>query len=313
MIDRKYEGLKKYKIVFVGNDKTGKSSLIKRFKDDSFEPNYLATIGTDFISKQLSASHLGSPIFSIWDTSGQQRFRCMIESYLRQSLVVVITYDITNRVSFLAVEDWIKEIHNAKAEQAVIVLVGTKADLIDQRTVTTEEAQAFAKKHNISYREVSAKSGYGIVDLFEKDIVSLLTIQNAMPYPDLQQRIKSLKEKYPKDKTVEAITDILRTGLSQPDPQAFFNAHFTTGKSNNLRTHLNTLAYRWRSILTSVLNVVIAVLQKVCAGVHALGYCLGLARQQTTAYPAFYACGEKQAAKNLCNDVLETVRATPRV
>lgn len=86
----------KVKVVFLGEQSVGKTSIITRFVYDSFETSYQATIGIDFLAKEVS-SHERRVRLQLWDTAGQERFRSLIPSYIRDSGVAVIIYDITSQ------------------------------------------------------------------------------------------------------------------------------------------------------------------------------------------------------------------------
>jgi len=91
--------LAKYKLVFLGDQGVGKTSIITRFMYDSFDKNYQATIGIDFLSKTMYLEDRTVRL-QLWDTAGQERFRSLIPSYIRDSSVAVIVYDITSKCSW---------------------------------------------------------------------------------------------------------------------------------------------------------------------------------------------------------------------
>jgi Ras-related protein Rab-6A len=91
--------LRKFKLVFLGEQSVGKTSLITRFMYDSFDNTYQATIGIDFLSKTMYLEDRTVRL-QLWDTAGQERFRSLIPSYIRDSTVAVVVYDITNSNSF---------------------------------------------------------------------------------------------------------------------------------------------------------------------------------------------------------------------
>ena len=103
--------LTKFKLVFLGEQSVGKTSLITRFMYDSFDSTYQATIGIDFLSKTM---HLDDQTvrLQLWDTAGQERFRSLIPSYIRDSNVAIIVYDISNSKSFNQVGKWITVSHS---------------------------------------------------------------------------------------------------------------------------------------------------------------------------------------------------------
>merc|ERR1719287_363956 len=98
--------LSKYKLVFLGEQAVGKTSIITRFMYDTFDNNYQATIGIDFLSKTMYLEDR-SVRLHLWDTAGQERFRSLIPSYIRDSSGAIVVYDITNRASFEGVNTWL--------------------------------------------------------------------------------------------------------------------------------------------------------------------------------------------------------------
>ena len=139
------QALSKYKIVFLGDQGVGKTSIITRFMYDSFDKLYQATIGIDFLSKTMYLEDRTVRL-QLWDTAGQERFRSLIPSYIRDSSVAVVVYDITNRASFLNTSKWIEDVRNERGNDVIIVLVGNKTDLTDRRQVSVEEGEDKAQK-----------------------------------------------------------------------------------------------------------------------------------------------------------------------
>lgn len=165
--------LAKYKLVFLGDQGVGKTSIITRFMYDSFDKNYQATIGIDFLSKTMYLEDRTVRL-QLWDTAGQERFRSLIPSYIRDSSVAVVVYDITNRASFLNTSKWIEDVRNERGNDVIIVLVGNKTDLSEKRQVSVEEGEEKSTKEGIMFIESSAKAGFNIKALFRK-------LANALP------------------------------------------------------------------------------------------------------------------------------------
>ncbi|KAI7897715.1 ras-related protein rab-6A-like protein [Cokeromyces recurvatus] len=159
--------LKKFKLVFLGEQSVGKTSLITRFMYDTFDNTYQATIGIDFLSKTMYLDDRTIRL-QLWDTAGQERFRSLIPSYIRDSSVCVVVYDITNKNSFLNTSKWIDDVRAERGHDVIIVLVGNKTDLNDKRQVTVEEGEKKAKEYNVMFIETSAKAGYNVKALFRK-------------------------------------------------------------------------------------------------------------------------------------------------
>uniref|UniRef100_A0A8C3PL77 RAB6A, member RAS oncogene family n=1 Tax=Calidris pygmaea TaxID=425635 RepID=A0A8C3PL77_9CHAR len=124
--------LRKFKLVFLGEQSVGKTSLITRFMYDSFDNTYQATIGIDFLSKTMYLEDRTIRL-QLWDTAGQERFRSLIPSYIRDSAAAVVVYDITNVNSFQQTTKWIDDVRTERGSDVIIMLVGNKTDLADKR------------------------------------------------------------------------------------------------------------------------------------------------------------------------------------
>ncbi|KAJ1919755.1 GTPase Ryh1 [Mycoemilia scoparia] len=148
----------KYKLVFLGEQSVGKTSLITRFMYDTFDNAYQATIGIDFLSKTMYLEDKTIRL-QLWDTAGQERFRSLIPSYIRDSKVAIIVFDITDRSSFLKTKDWIDDVRKERGNDVIIVLVGNKTDLKGEKK---------ARDMNVMFIETSAKAGHNVKELFKK-------------------------------------------------------------------------------------------------------------------------------------------------
>jgi Ras-related protein Rab-6A len=146
--------LAKYKLVFLGDQSVGKTSIITRFMYDNFDRHYQATIGIDFLSKTMYLEDRTVRL-QLWDTAGQERFRSLIPSYIRDS--------------FTNTSKWVEDVRSERGNDVVICLVGNKTDLgNDKRQVSTEEGEERAKKDGLMFMECSAKAGYNVKSLFRK-------------------------------------------------------------------------------------------------------------------------------------------------
>ena len=163
------EDVPHFKLIFLGDQYVGKSSILNRFYQDKFEPDYQATIGLDFHSKNVNLN--GNTIrLLLYDTAGQEKFKSLIPMYIRDANIILVVYDITNKDSFLHTEHWVNETKDLKREDAIFVLVGNKIDLEENRAVTQKEAEDFANEKGFLFFEVSAKTGEQIQELFENKL-----------------------------------------------------------------------------------------------------------------------------------------------
>ena len=158
------------KILTLGDTMVGKSSIVLRFSEDKFDDNQFATIGIDFKTKYIKIADSSVKVL-IWDTAGQEKFQNIAKQYYKGANGVLLIYDIGSRKSFERIDFWLKELkENNRIEELFICLVGNKIDLEDKRVITTEEGEKYAKDNNILFFEVSAKTGKGVVELFNKII-----------------------------------------------------------------------------------------------------------------------------------------------
>eukprot|EP00979_Chaetoceros_neogracilis_P011824 scaffold2993_cov266-Chaetoceros_neogracile.AAC.5 len=157
-----------FKLLMIGDAGVGKSSMLLRFTDDSFDEHIQSTIGVDFKVKHLDVSSKRIKL-TVWDTAGQERFRTLTSSYYRGAQGVVMVYDVTRRDSFENLEQWLKEVKlysPNNGEGVVKLLVGNKIDLKDDRKVSREEAEAWARSQGMLFLEASAKTRTGIKQCF---------------------------------------------------------------------------------------------------------------------------------------------------
>ena len=145
----------------------GKTSLITRFMYDSFDNTYQATIGIDFLSKTMYLEDRTVRL-QLWDTAGQERFRSLIPSYIRDSSVAVVVYDISSMKSFQNTRKWVDDVRGERGNDVIIVLVGNKTDLNDKREVTQAMGEEEAKRCGALFVETSAKVGANVKTLFRK-------------------------------------------------------------------------------------------------------------------------------------------------
>jgi len=150
-----------FKLVLIGDSGVGKSCLLLRFADDNFTDSYISTIGVDFRFRTITIDKKTVKL-QIWDTAGQERFRTITSAYYRGADGIIMVYDVTNQESFDHVEEWLSEVDRYANENTSKLLVGNKADLVDEKVVQEETAQRFAEKLGISFLETSAKTATNV-------------------------------------------------------------------------------------------------------------------------------------------------------
>ncbi|KAK3598664.1 hypothetical protein CHS0354_020425 [Potamilus streckersoni] len=154
-----------FKLLLIGDADVGKSSLIRRFADNTFTESYNSTIGLDFITKIIQLD--GKTIkLQIMDTAGQERFRTITSSYYTGADGIIVVYDITDKESFNNVKKWLQEIDRYACENVKKLLVGNKCDLTTEKVVDYTTAKEFADQLGIPFLETSAKNATNVEQAF---------------------------------------------------------------------------------------------------------------------------------------------------
>ncbi|KAM6202236.1 ras-related protein Rab-19 [Rhynchocyon petersi] len=155
-----------FKIILIGDSNVGKTCVVQHFQSGIYTEAQQNTIGVDFTVRSLEIE--GKKVkMQVWDTAGQERFRTITQSYYRSAHAAVIAYDLTRRATFESVPHWIHEVEKYGAANLVIMLIGNKADLWDQRQVLFEDACTLAEKHGLlAVLETSAKESRNIDEVF---------------------------------------------------------------------------------------------------------------------------------------------------
>ena len=149
----------------IGDSGVGKSCLLFRFADDTYQESYISTIGVDFKIRTVELE--GKTVkLQIWDTAGQERFRTITSSYYRGAHGIIVVYDVTDQESFNNVKTWLSEIDRYANENVNKLLVGNKSDLTSKKVVDYATAKAFADEIGIPFMETSAKNATNVEQAF---------------------------------------------------------------------------------------------------------------------------------------------------
>ena len=155
-----------FKVLTIGESGVGKTCVLRRFVENKFLKNHLATIGIDFKTKTLNINNQEIKL-KIWDTAGQERFRNITTQYYKGADGIVLVYDVTDEASYDKIRDWMDQIlSNTQQDDIGLVLLGNKCDM-EPRSVTEEMGKKMAEELKINYFETSALNGQGIKEAFE--------------------------------------------------------------------------------------------------------------------------------------------------
>jgi len=229
------------KFVLIGDAAVGKSSLLVRLTDERFLTNPDATLGVEFGSKLIHIPDEDKTIkLQCWDTAGTEYFRSITRSYYRGAAGALLVYDVTNRASFEHAEDWLKDVRDHADPNLTCILVANKVDLVGdedevpsvrasldvpaaaadaprrsgegastigrrskkRREVGREEAERWAKEHDVLFIEASAKTGVNVNEAFDQAARDILRKIRQGVYDDGSSGVKSGKSPANPRKTV---------------------------------------------------------------------------------------------------------------
>jgi len=168
-----------------GDGSVGKTTLLHRFVEGSFIDSTTMTIGVDFHMKKMRFNE-NEVHLQLWDIGGQERFRFMVEQYLRGAKAALLLFDTTSMTSFVNIEKWAQLLRKDNKDLP-IVLVGTKYDLQEFSMVGDYYAELTQKRfHMFDYIKTSAKWGVNVDKVFEV-VVSYLMSLSTPNNPDNRQ------------------------------------------------------------------------------------------------------------------------------
>jgi small GTP-binding protein len=180
-----------HKVVMLGNSGVGKTSIVIRFREKIFKRMTTPTVGAGTVQETVRTQK-GPVRLNIWDTAGEERYKSFAGLYSQAASAGIVCFDVTDSSSFDEVGGWIRLFEENAEKDAVIVIVGNKNDLIEERQVTEGTAKTWAEAHSLVYFDVSAKTGEN-VDLLFAEVAGrvgpkLTTDCLALPVPAERQK-----------------------------------------------------------------------------------------------------------------------------
>jgi len=155
-----------FKVIVIGDSGVGKSCLTNKATHNIFDENYNATVGFEFFTFNVKLNNKIIKL-QIWDTCGQELYRSLITNFYRNSSLAIIVYAVNVQDSFNNIDMWLRELRTHSGPDIKVVLIGNKIDLENERKISKEEGESFAKMNNISkFVETSAKTGFNAQKTF---------------------------------------------------------------------------------------------------------------------------------------------------
>ncbi|KAL7711644.1 Rab family GTPase [Entamoeba marina] len=154
-----------FKIVFTGSPFVGKTTILYYMIENQFREELPQEIPDSHVFELKEDEQVF--LFHLNDTSGQEVYRTITSSYYRCCHGVFLVYAVDDQQSFDDLKGYCSDITTyTNGKEPKIFLLANKTD--QERVVTTEKGQKFAKDNKLSYREVCAKTGDGIANVFKE-------------------------------------------------------------------------------------------------------------------------------------------------
>ena len=157
-------------VIVVGDPRVGKTNIIKRYFKNTFTDKYELTIDDEYYNKFIYIDDKRY-LFRLWDRTGDKQFYSDSQNIIFKGCnCLFLVYDISSKESLEHIPDFIEKYKKLCPKEVLMVLVGNKCDLENEREVSTEEGQKYAKENGMLFFETSAKTGNNVEELFQESI-----------------------------------------------------------------------------------------------------------------------------------------------
>ena len=144
------------KIILLGESGVGKTNLIQVALDQPFQKEKISTLISSYYESEIIIQNK-KYIYTLWDTAGQEVYRSLNKSFIKDSKIVILVFAINNRKSFEEIDYWINSVKESLEENKYIMaLVANKSDLFDEQEIPDEEIMKKGKELNIKTKITSA-------------------------------------------------------------------------------------------------------------------------------------------------------------
>ncbi len=164
------EGIIK-KVVLLGEPAVGKTSMVRRFVEDSYDDSYLSTIGSNVSRKSVNLTSSGGGAIQltmmVWDIAGHRVCDTLKHAYYRGAHAAIIVCDITRQPTFEALPNWADNLKEVVGD-IPLVFVGNKADLREFAVVDEADLIDLSRSFDARYFSASARTGENVELIFHE-------------------------------------------------------------------------------------------------------------------------------------------------
>ena len=158
------------KVILLGEAAVGKTSIIRRFYNKTFDITESSTISMSYVDKIVELDGKKYKL-NIWDTIGQESYRTVTQLFLNNSKLVIMVYSIDDKNSFTNLNFWYELYEKQLSKEAVLGIIGNKSDLVNNIQVSFQEGSDFAQNMGAIFTELSAKENPEMISFFIMDLL----------------------------------------------------------------------------------------------------------------------------------------------
>jgi small GTP-binding protein len=164
------DGNIKLKTILIGRSGVGKTNLINIAKNIAFNPVEESSVASSFFKTEMIIDNRQFNIY-LWDTVGQEKLRSVANVFFKNSKLVILVYDITNKDSLEELSYWHKQVKDTLGSNIVLGVLANKQDLYLNEEVSDEEGQKYAESIGARWGITSAKTQRDSFITFIEDLV----------------------------------------------------------------------------------------------------------------------------------------------
>ena len=173
------ENIPEIKMILLGESGVGKTSIIKRYLNDTFDPSAETTLSMSYVAKTITINN-NKLTLNIWETIGQEKYRSISKLFLNETKIVILVYSIVSKQTFKELDYWYGLYKELLGEETVLGVAGNKMDLFLEQDVPDETAKEFAESRGAIFSLLSAKDNKNSIDSFIEKLVNAYLEKNSI-------------------------------------------------------------------------------------------------------------------------------------